>query len=247
MNISKIDFHNFLYLFLTLIFCSMLTITSANSQENYKYRYKAEGVILHKNVQVPEESKDPCLTGDIGTVCETDGAIYVGEIGGVRRYISSSDINNKTWGLVSIDVPEITNLNEFSLWDNSTSGNENNGEYYTNILTPKHDYTDDGKRIGTAAMDCRNLGDEWYLPAYHELFLVEDYIIRSEQNSESNRYFDFYNRNYWSSTEHDRNRAMVIKFSPAPYDKINVRIMTSYKNISNIIINIVCFRKGLEE
>lgn len=73
MNISKIDFHNFLYLFLTLIFCSMLTITSADSQE-FKYRYKAEGVILGEKVVIPKN--DPPVIDSQIIPDGGNGALY---------------------------------------------------------------------------------------------------------------------------------------------------------------------------
>ena len=97
--------HKILHPFLTLIFCSMLTITSANSQEEFKYRYKVDGIILHKNMkvidEVPEEPEDPCLTGEIGTVCETDGAIYFGvsEDNGDRLYVYPSVVSSGVWNI----------------------------------------------------------------------------------------------------------------------------------------------------
>ncbi|WP_430470276.1 Ig domain-containing protein [Thalassospira lucentensis] len=73
MNISKIDFHNFLYPFLTLIFCSMLTITQANSQD-YKYRYKAEGVILGEKIGIPN---GPPVIGEVSAPDSYTGETYL--------------------------------------------------------------------------------------------------------------------------------------------------------------------------
>ncbi|WP_147252972.1 hypothetical protein [Thalassospira profundimaris] len=239
MNISKIDFHNFLYLISTLIFCSMLTITSANSQEEYKYRYKAEGVILHKNVQVPEEPKDPCLTGEIGTVCETDGAVYVGEIAGVRRYAASNDLPGKRyWGLYQSEDRELIDENDFETL-NPSIGNTDDGEILTSILTPSYDEIQGQYRVGTAAMDCRNeLGSEWYLPAINELrlitgnrYLLLDFISGFSNGDSNNDYY--MTSNIYGVNEFIRG--------------IRIKPVHSASKHPGTQYHVRCFRKGLEE
>lgn len=104
-----------------------------------------------------------CTTGPIGTEC-ADGAIYIGDSSG-RVYMAPNDLSErKSWGLKGFDV---------SGTPIASAMNYNLGSTITNAMTPAYDSYNDGTRIGTAAMDCRNeLGSEWYLPSVPEIELI---------------------------------------------------------------------------
>ena len=231
MSISKF---NFIY---TLIFFSILTISSANSQD-YKYRYKVEGVILHKNVQIPnkeqspEEELDPCLTGEIGTVCETDGAIYVGEIGGVRRYAADSSIEGKYWG-----AWDVIYNNDYggSMTNVNSAFSENDGEINTNILTPTYDYlVDPSRRTGTIAMDCRNKGNEWYLPTRIEVELITLSLLN-----------EFYPSGDDEPIVTSSTPGNGVSITGVGYNKIGGYKTTAIFSFTSNIPRVICFRKDL--
>ena len=95
---------------------------------------------------------DVCTTGPVGTVCTSDGAIYVGDLGGARRYVRDSDSGTVVFASGSANY----------------ASNNTDGLSITNILinTPPGGYS------YPAATTCRALGISWYVPARDELNLL---------------------------------------------------------------------------
>ena len=125
---------------------------------------------------------DPCLTGPIGTVCESDGAIYAGELSGTRLYAAPEDEGSYTWGGAGQDDDA----------DSDTDGLANTN----NLMADGHGHP--------AAEECRNArGAGWYLPAKDELNVL--YGNRGAIDASANQ--NFQDADYWSSTEYNTGNA----------------------------------------
>lgn len=161
-----------------------------------------------------------CSTASIGTVCE-DGAVYVGSLDGIRRYVAANDLSsNKFFGINDISLESIPGY----------QGYGNDGETNTDLLTPSYDSYNDGFRVGTAAQDCRNeLGSEWYLPSLNELLLIEDNI-----SSFSSDFLDtFSDTYYWTSSQSGTEGARLV----------NILTADNRGSLKNVEHFVRCYRK----
>ena len=106
------------------------------------------------DVTAPSPS-DPCLTGALGTSC-SDGAFYIGTIGGNRIYAAAADIT--------------PTLSQWKTANTSTAGTTSTTDGLAN--TDAMIAADAAAHV--AANRCRLLGAQWYLPARDELRLIWD-------------------------------------------------------------------------
>ena len=138
-------------------------------------------------------------TSTAGEVC-SDGSIFVGTGGdGNRKYMAASDLSTGTrYGIRGIDVPEITNLVNYS-------NDSWNGVSFTNILTPAYDSNNDTYRTGTAAQDCRTLGSKFYLPAWSELQLMVTSLSAGQRST-----FGILSGRYMASDEVSTTNIVVV-------------------------------------
>ena len=117
--------------------------------------------------------------------------VYAGRHLGTRIYTTASDQGNMFWGQ-SNGVTNATSVSD--------------GFSNTNILVS---LTDSGAPFD-AAISCRSLGDEWYLPSRDELQVLYD-------NRLSIGGFDmgenFPSNTYWTSTETTNKRTHRLRFS----------------------------------
>ena len=214
------------YIRILIFFLVFAHVGAINAQE-FKYRYKVDGIILHKNMkvidEVPEEPKDPCLTGEIGTVCETDGAIYVGEIGGVRRYADSSSLGRRTWWAWT-DVYNYDFGGSMANVNNAFSIND--GEINTNLLI-------ESIYNSVPAEDCRNKGSEWYFPSINEISLITMNLWNEFYKGKTYPYL-------FSSNPYNYN---IIK--GLYYDITNNEIKDNTL-LSSASYDVICFRKVLK-
>lgn len=130
------------------------------------------------DVEVQTAAADPCETGPEGTVCTSDGAIYAGELGGIRIYAAPQDETGTfEWG----------------------SGYNDDADSNTDGLTNTNNLVADGHSHPAAAI-CRNEhGADWYLPAIDELDVL--YNNRSAIDANADGSFNT-GTAYWSSTEY---------------------------------------------
>ena len=99
---------------------------------------------------------DPCLTGALGTVCTSDGAVYAGDtVGGARMYVATANEAALQYGGVNIDLNGSNPAAAPELDDD--------GLINTNWLLTS------GAGDHDAAQACRDRGTDWYLPAIDEL------------------------------------------------------------------------------
>ena len=99
---------------------------------------------------------DPCLTGPIGTVCTSDGAVYAGDtVGGARMYVATANEAALKYGGANIDLNGSNPAAAPELDDD--------GLVNTNWLLTS------GAGDHDAAQACRDRGTDWYLPAIDEL------------------------------------------------------------------------------
>jgi hypothetical protein len=110
---------------------------------------------------VTTESGIDCTTGTVGTRCQDDGSIYVGNtVDGVRMYMSSADDGVATWKsentLTALTLNGVVQTNITASAD---------GLLNTNILVSS---------TGThaAANVCRDKGPEWHLPSPSEMITI---------------------------------------------------------------------------
>jgi len=125
----------------------------------------------------------------IGARC--GNTVYAGEYSGSRIYTTSSDQGNMFWGQA-----------------NTTTGatSMNDGLANTNILVSLAD-------VGApydAAISCRSLGDEWYLPSRDELQILYDNRLSIGGFDYSGAFPD---NTYWTSTEATNKRTQRLRFS----------------------------------
>ncbi|HEU4838840.1 MAG TPA: hypothetical protein VFS88_05450, partial [Micavibrio sp.] len=129
---------------------------------------------------LPNPYVDPCTTGPIGTVCETDSAIYIGTIGSDRIYAASAD--------ESASLRWKTSVTSTAGTTSATDGLANTTAMITAgaVAHPAGKACNDKAPSGT-----------WYLPAKDEFNLV--WTNRVAINLAA-RGFNTTNW-YWSSTE----------------------------------------------
>lgn len=130
---------------------------------------------------------------DIGEICKD--IVYAGELSGVRLYTTISDIGQYTWNNGSIN------------WTDTPADSFTDGLANTNILV---NLVDAGSPHN-AAIACRALGNEWYLPAIQEIDVL--YNNRALIGN-----FDLTGTDptgwYWASTEHSNAfRALARRFT----------------------------------
>ncbi len=121
-----------------------------------------------------------CTTGPIGTVCTSDGAYYIGDIGGVRIYARSTDSPNAVQ------------------WKSDRTDTAGTNSYTDGIANSNNMRGAGGHPVATL---CRSYGSQWYVPAKDELNLIW-------QNSQANgRLLNLVVMNiqsgayYWSSSQ----------------------------------------------
>ncbi len=110
-----------------------------------------------KNCVASANLNDSCTTGPIGSVCASDGSIYIGSLAGKRLYASPGDTSSSL---------------EFSSGHANTPTDANNGKSNTDTLV-----TGPGGFTYPGAAACRGLGSDWYLPAQNELSLMSQNSI----------------------------------------------------------------------
>lgn len=101
---------------------------------------------------------DPCLTGPVGTVCTTDGAIYIGELLGNRLYVASGNQSGVyLWATESAST----------LARDAQNGRANTDNAYI---------VSQGASIYPAIWACRlkSPAGTWYLPAPNELKALQE-------------------------------------------------------------------------
>jgi hypothetical protein len=141
--------------------------------------YKVNGGGVRYNPVNVEQ--DPCNTGPIGTVCESDGAIYVGNNAGKRIYIHSVDSSaNAVWATGVAFTPT----------------DPNDGLANTNVLL-----TNPGGFSYPVAELCRSLGSKWYIPAKNELHLIRLMRDKIDLATIGIDLTPALSNTYWTSTE----------------------------------------------
>jgi hypothetical protein len=125
----------------------------------------------------------------IGARC--GNTVYAGEYAGTRIYTTSSDQGNMYWGQAN------TITGATSMIDGSAN---------TDILVGLAD----GGAPYDAAISCRSLGSEWYLPARDELQVLYDNRLAIGGFNYSGSFPD---NTYWTSTEATHKRTQRLRFS----------------------------------
>ena len=168
-----------------------------------------------------DPNPDPCVCGtpNPGDVCG-DGTVYAGQSGGNMIFARRCDYN-QNWNGTSC-----SGTRQWRRWknDNSnspgTSSNSNGLANTNNIANASH----------PAAMACRDLGADWYLPARDELALL---WTNKDEGAFAGTYdVDEY---YWSSTSFDHGNVWVFDFE-------DEEEKTTYKTNNNDIY-VRCIRR----
>ena len=142
---------------------------------------------------------DPCETGPIGTMCNSDNAIYAGTtVGGARMYAAPCD-HGQSWDGASCTGSRIAREWKTTLTATADTDSTTDGVANTDAIALA------GLAAHPAAEACRNIGAEWYLPAQDELDtlytnLADTGVTPSDSFNFTitGGYTDSY---YWSSTE----------------------------------------------
>ena len=118
----------------------------------------------------------------LGEQCADADVVYAGEVGGVRLYTTAADQGQYTWnnGLYPTTVTGATSTSD--------------GKANTDTLVALSG-TADADAPYEAALACRSLGSEWYLPTQNELYRL--YINQGAIGGFDNTSGTY----YWASTE----------------------------------------------
>lgn len=131
--------------------------TGAPADGSCSVYHPAGGSVSGCNVTIAAAATvtDSCTTGPIGSVCESDGAIYVGNMGSHRLYAANADESSKREWKTSGTMTD----NTYDL---------NNGIANTNAMITA------SAAVHPAANACHSKSPTgtWYLPARNELALV---------------------------------------------------------------------------
>lgn len=120
------------------------------------------GTTVVGSFSVTTETGADCLTGPVGTRCESDNSIYVGTTSqGHRLYMASTTEGPLAWKTTNT-ATGVTLNGTF----NATATSVTDGLPNTNILMAA-----DGS-LHPAAQACRDKGDAWYLPSPNDLTLI---------------------------------------------------------------------------
>ena len=120
-----------------------------------------------------------CEIGPPGTICDSDGAMYVGSLSdNIRRYAAPNDLSSEyRWSTINENINSMSNID----------GNAN-----TNVIIQQ--YPSD---VNIAANKCKEeLGEEWYLPAFQEQWLIRGYAV--ELNINTSKYYS--SSTQWSTS-----------------------------------------------
>lgn len=132
----------------------------------------------------------------IGDSC--GGIVYAGESDGNRIYTTRADHARRiTWNGGVSDPP----------WTDTGATSLSDGAGNTDILVA----LSDAGAPYQAAQICRTFGQEWYLPAYNELVLLESNKNLVGGFEETDVFPASY---YWSSTEYEDSRSYYRRFYP---------------------------------
>lgn len=145
---------------------------------------------------------DPCtVTAVPGTAC-ADGALYAGELSGIRFYTTPADqVPTAFWGAFTFTTAEVS----------TTDGLTNTNNLYVHVMAGDGSYNPppDAAPNGTpnAAVVCHDLvahgRSDWYLPADAELQVMLN---------NGGAIGGFVNDSYWSSTERNSGSAYTRQF-----------------------------------
>lgn len=182
--------------------------------------YGANWIALHLP-QCPDGSGcDPCVTGPVGTRCNSDGAIYVGTtVGDARMYAAPCD-HGMTWNGTSCTGSETRR--RWKTTNTATTGTDDPNDGVTN--------TDEMAVAGfddhPAGEACRNIGAEWYLPARNEQNTIWNNLVDGAPDDDGDDltddfFFDISGSYYWSSTEHNISAARNKRFSDGYQSNFN--------------------------
>jgi hypothetical protein len=158
--------------------------------------YHSNGGGVKANCVPPPAPADPCTTGPIGTTC-SDGAIYIGDMGGDRIYVAAADESGTIrWS------SEYINTGATSATDGQSNSNN------ATILSK-------GASVYPAIFACRNKAPAgtWYLPAKDEFNLI--WTNRAAIDLAAKGFGTGAGDWYWSSTENGSNAARIQRLSDA--------------------------------
>lgn len=169
------------------------------SAKVFQYCDGTDWIAMHPTVD--SIGSDPCETGPLGTVCDSDGAVYAGTtVGGARMYVATADEGGTYW---------------WKTTSTSTSGTDST----TDGLANTNAMISAGAASHPAGNACRSRGADWYLPAIDELATFYDNATDlGAANLPTGSSW------YWSSSEVGTNGARVQQFSDgtqSTFDKTN--------------------------
>lgn len=134
----------------------------------------------------------PANLYDLPLGAECGGLVYIGTFAGHRSYAATTDAGKITW-------------------NNGTSGAFSTGATSTNDGKANTDTLvsfSGGQQPYKAAIMCRSLGPEWYLPSVNELKAIVNLAGLIPTLATGNGTWD---KSYWSSTDKDTIRACGLR------------------------------------
>ncbi len=126
----------------------------------------------------------------------------------------NDQVEEMQWGCLGINIPEIEDFSQYSIiFPNILADDIGKGSFNTNSILMEC------SEDNIAALTCRGLGSEWYLPSIGELNEMYTNLFKNGTGN------FIPNNHYWSSSEHNSEKASLIRFThsnlPSPFKFFN--------------------------
>ena len=163
-------------------------------------KYEKRNLFVGKPLSINAKVSKAYRVGDYYDDGKKKGVVFEVSEDGTHGKIVSFNEENLQWG-----ADAHTYLNRCGKGCKVDTISEIDGRVNTDIIIQRSDYV-----LFPAFKWCRALGDEWYLPSKYELVMLSKVrsVVNSTLTKYSEREITYFS--YWSSTEVDRYRAILV-------------------------------------